>query len=61
MMSSSMAPLSPEAKKKIEAAYAQFEKSIRKIAKEHRTKVGTLIDQVDTKYADKLKERIKNA
>jgi hypothetical protein len=56
-----MVPLSPEAKKKIEAAYAQFEKSVRKIAKEHRTKVGTLIDQVDTKYADKLKERIKNA
>lgn len=61
MMVTSMATLSPEAKKKIEAAYAQFEKSIRKIAKEHRTKVGTLIEQVDTKYADSLKDRIKNA
>lgn len=61
MIGSSMAPLSPEAKKKIEAAYAEFEKNIRKIAHEHRTTVGTLIGQVDTKYADQLKQKIKSS
>jgi hypothetical protein len=55
-----MATLSPEAKKKIEAAYAEFEKSIRKIAHEHRTTVGSLIGQVDAKYADKLKKDIQH-
>ncbi len=56
-----MAPLTPEAKQKIEAAYAEFEKSVRKIAHEHRTTVETLIEQVDTKYADQLKQKIKGS
>lgn len=61
MMVASMAPLSPEAKKKIEDAYAQFEKSLKKIAREHRTTVGTLVGQMDTKYAEKIKQKIKGS
>lgn len=53
--------MSPEAKKKIEEAYHAFETSLRKIAREHRTTVGALIDQVDTKYAANIKDRIQKS
>lgn len=58
MIEASMAALTPEAKKKIEDAYRTFEQAIRTIAHEHRTTVGALIEQVDTKVAESIKKKI---
>lgn len=58
MMGSSMADVTPETKKQIADAYAEFERSLRKIAHEHRVTVSQLLDEVDQAYVGKLKERI---
>lgn len=56
-----MGELSPETKKKIADAYTAFERNLREIAHEHRLTVSELLHQVDEKYVDKLKDRIKGA
>ncbi len=53
-----MPDVTPETKKQIVDAYAEFERSLRKIAHEHRMTVSQLLDEVDRTYIGKLKDRI---
>jgi len=53
-----MAPLSPEAKKQIETAYATFQAKLKTIAHEHRVTVGELLTQLDEKHVEALKKQI---
>jgi len=52
-------PLSPEAKKKILAAYKKFQASLKKITKEHRGTVKKIIEQIDQNHAQRLRTKLK--
>ncbi|MEI7512793.1 MAG: hypothetical protein WCK01_05050 [Candidatus Uhrbacteria bacterium] len=53
-----MAPLTPEAKSQITAAYKKFEAKLKTIAHEHRVTVGDLLTQLDKKQVEAIKKRI---
>ncbi|MSR85044.1 hypothetical protein EXS71_01215 [Candidatus Uhrbacteria bacterium] len=50
--------LSPEAKKKIEAAYKKFDATLKKIVKEHRAVVKGLYVELDKKKAEGIKKKL---
>ncbi|MDO8617937.1 MAG: hypothetical protein Q7N87_03580 [Candidatus Uhrbacteria bacterium] len=52
-------PLSPEAKKKILAAYKKFQTSLKKITKQHRATVKKIIEQLDQNHAERLRKQLK--
>lgn len=53
-----MAPLTPEAKSQITAAYKKFEAKLKTIAHEHRVTVGDLLTLLDKKQVEAIKKRI---
>jgi predicted DNA-binding ribbon-helix-helix protein len=55
-----MAPLSDDAKKQIEEAYASFRATLRDIAHEHRTTVTDLLTQLDEQHVEDIEKRIQS-